>query len=90
MFRMSGLDMVVDEVDRLWRKSEPYRTFSRLQDASGRRRIVREHAKMITALRRRDNAGLVELMNAHRDQTIAEVSAAMGLALTPSDRPAAE
>lgn len=78
MFRYSGLDLVVDEIDRLWRRSEPYRTVH-LYDAGGRQRVVREHRKMITALRRGDTAALVALMDAHRDHTVADLSAALGL-----------
>ena len=78
MFRLSGLDLVVDEIDRLWRRSEPYRTVH-LYDSGGRARVVREHRKMITALRRGDTAALVALMDAHRDHTVADLSAALGL-----------
>lgn len=78
MFRLSGLDLVVDEIDRLWRRSEPYRTVH-LYDAAGRARVVREHRKMITALRRGDTAAVVALMDAHRDHTVADLHAALGL-----------
>ncbi|WP_433802984.1 GntR family transcriptional regulator [Actinomycetospora sp. CA-084318] len=77
MFGYSGLDLVVAEIDRLWTRSEPYRTVH-LYDAAGRKRVVREHRRMITALRRSDVEGLVELMNAHRDITVADLHAALG------------
>jgi DNA-binding GntR family transcriptional regulator len=76
MFGFSGLDLVVAEIDRLWRRSEPYRTVH-LYDADGRKRIVREHRKMITALRRGDTEGVVELMNAHRDLTVNDLQGAL-------------
>jgi DNA-binding GntR family transcriptional regulator len=76
MFRHSGLHMVVDEIDRIWQMTEAYRSVH-LYDSGARRRIVREHRSMITALRRGDNAALVELMNTHRDITVADLSTAM-------------
>lgn len=72
MFELSGLDLVVAEIERLWRRSEPYRTMH-LYDEEGRKRIVREHRKMITALRQGDNAAVVALMNTHRDLTISDL-----------------
>lgn len=73
MFRHSGLHMVVDEIERIWGMTEAYRSVH-LYDSGARRRIVREHRSMIAALRRRDLAGLVELMNTHRDITVADLS----------------
>lgn len=78
MFRLSGLDLVVDEIARLWRRSEPYRTVH-LYDSASRSRVVREHRKMITALRRGDLEAVVALMDAHRDHTVADLHAALGL-----------
>ncbi|MEJ2866325.1 GntR family transcriptional regulator [Actinomycetospora sp. OC33-EN08] len=83
MFGYSGLDLVVAEIGRLWMRSEPYRTVH-LYDAQGRKRVVREHRRMITALRRGDNEAVVELMNAHRDVTVSDLHAALGL---PTLRP---
>lgn len=73
MFRHSGLHMVVDEIERIWAMTEAYRLVH-LYDSGARRRIVREHKAMITALRRGDNVALVELMNIHRDITVADLS----------------
>lgn len=73
MFRHSGLHMVVDEIERIWGMTEAYRSVH-LYDSGARRRIVREHRSMIAALRRRDLPGLVELMNIHRDITVADLS----------------
>jgi len=78
MFGYSGLDRVVAEIDRLWRMSEPYRTVH-LYDSAGRQRVVREHRKMITALRRGDNEAVIDLMDVHRDTTVADLHAALGL-----------
>lgn len=72
MFSLSGLDLVVAEIERLWRRTEPYRTLH-LYDEAGRKRIVREHRRMITALRQGDHNGVVELMNTHRDLTVSDL-----------------
>jgi DNA-binding GntR family transcriptional regulator len=82
MFGYSGLDRVVVEIDRLWRMTEPYRTVH-LYDAAGRARVVREHRKMITALRRGDNEAVVDLMDVHRDNTVADLRAALRLPPRP-------
>lgn len=73
MFRHSGLHLVVDEIERIWGMTEAYRSVH-LYDSGARKRIVREHKSMITALRRGDVAGVVELMNTHRDITVADLS----------------
>lgn len=73
MFRHSGLHMVVDEIERIWAMTEAYRSVH-LYDSGARRRIVREHRAMVAALRRGDRAGLVDLMNTHRDITVADLS----------------
>jgi DNA-binding GntR family transcriptional regulator len=78
MFRYSGLNMVVDEIDRIWKMTEAYRTVH-LYDSGARRRVVREHRSMIAALRRGDNAAVVELMTVHRDKTVADLHTALGL-----------
>ncbi|MCX2730335.1 GntR family transcriptional regulator [Saccharopolyspora sp. NFXS83] len=68
VFRHSGLNLVVDEIERVWQRTEVYRTVY-LYDEASRRRIVREHRQLITALRRGSTERAVELMNAHRDAT---------------------
>lgn len=77
MFRHSGLGLVVGEIERLWRMTDAYRTVH-LYDSAARRRLVREHKAMITALRRGDNAAVVELMNTHRDLTVADLGPTLG------------
>lgn len=78
MFAFSGMDLVMVEIERLWRMSEAYRTVH-LYDAEKRRRVVREHKKMITALRRGDNPSLIQMMDAHRDKTVADLRYSLGL-----------
>lgn len=76
VFRHSGLNIVVDEIERIWGMTEAYRSVH-LYDEKARKRVVREHRTMIGALRRGDNAALVELMNTHRDITVADLNRAV-------------
>lgn len=82
MFAFSGMTLVIGEIERLWRMSEAYRTVH-LYDAGKRRRVVREHKRMITALRRGDNRAVITLMDAHRDKTVADLRYSLGLPLEP-------
>jgi DNA-binding GntR family transcriptional regulator len=82
VFRHSGLNIVVDEVERIWGMTEAYRSVH-LYDAQSRKRVVREHKMMISALRQGDNARLVELMNTHRDITVADLNGAVLLRRDP-------
>ncbi|MGA5704088.1 GntR family transcriptional regulator [Peterkaempfera bronchialis] len=68
LFRASGLDLVVDEIRRIWALSDVYRSAS-LMDPRGRPRMFEEHAEMIAALRRDDPEAVVALMGIHRDGT---------------------
>lgn len=77
MFRHSGLGLVVDEIERIWQMTDAYRTVH-LYDSAARRRVVREHKTMITALRRGDNPAVVELMNTHRDLTVVDLGPTLG------------
>jgi DNA-binding GntR family transcriptional regulator len=77
MFRHSGLGLVVAEIERIWRMTDAYRTVH-LYDSAARRRVVREHKTMITALRRFDNEAVVELMNTHRDLTVVDLGPTLG------------
>jgi DNA-binding GntR family transcriptional regulator len=85
MFEMSGLDLVVAEIRRLWAMSDPYRTVH-LYDQESRKRVVREHRRMLAALRRGDNAAVVDLMEEHRTTTMRDLDAALGLQ-TPGTTP---
>jgi DNA-binding GntR family transcriptional regulator len=65
MFAMSGLRHIVVEVQRLWRKTSPYRLVYSAEHAA-RARIVAEHDGLIRALRAGDTALLVRLADEHR------------------------
>lgn len=77
MFGFSGLGLVVAEIERIWRMTDAYRTVH-LYDSTARRRVVREHKTMITALRRGDNEAVVDLMNTHRDLTVVDLGPTLG------------
>jgi DNA-binding GntR family transcriptional regulator len=67
LLRISPLDLVVREVERLWQISDTYRAL--LGDdffSSAHGRIVAEHAAMIDALERADFAMLVSIADEHR------------------------
>lgn len=81
VFRCSGLDLVVDEIERVWKRTEAYRTVY-VYDEAARRRIVREHRQLITALRRGNNERAIELMDVHREATRTH----LGPALSPAPR----
>ena len=65
IFRLSPRTLIVDEIERLWDLAAPYHAMY-LYSADGRRTVLAEHAEMIGALRKGDNAGLAALMEQHR------------------------
>lgn len=77
LFRASGLHLIVDEIERVWKMTEAYRAVY-LYDEAARRRIVREHRKLITAVRRGNSERAVEIMNEHRDATRTKLAPALG------------
>lgn len=67
-FRLSGLDAITAEIDRLWQLSEQYRMlWVSIQD--NRHVVVKEHALLLEALEQGDLTRLCELMDAHRQMT---------------------
>ncbi|WP_051342184.1 GntR family transcriptional regulator [Pseudonocardia spinosispora] len=65
IFRASGLDLVVDELLRIWQLTDAYRAVY-LYDQAARERIVAEHTGLIEALRRGDTEALIRLADDHR------------------------
>ncbi|WP_277675567.1 GntR family transcriptional regulator [Saccharopolyspora rectivirgula] len=82
IFRSSGLHLVVDEIERLWKMTEAYRAVY-LYDATARRRIVREHRQLISALRRGQRERAVELMDEHQQATRSCLDTVLGLTSRP-------
>lgn len=80
IFRSSGLNLIVDEIERIWKMTEAYRAVY-LYDESARRRIVREHRQLINALRRGQTERAITIMDAHRDGTPAQLAPTLGMSL---------
>jgi DNA-binding GntR family transcriptional regulator len=55
----------VNEIERIWRVSDPYRALH-LSNRDRRSHVAVDHAKMIEAVEARDSAALIELQDAHR------------------------
>ncbi|MEU5850088.1 GntR family transcriptional regulator [Saccharopolyspora shandongensis] len=80
IFRSSGLNLIVDEIERIWKMTEAYRAVY-IYDESARRRIVREHRQLINALRRGQTERAIAIMDSHRDATPAQLAPALGASL---------
>lgn len=65
IFELSNLELVVEEIRRIWTRALPYHAVY-LHDSAGRARIVTEHREMLDALAAGDMDRLAELMDAHR------------------------
>ncbi|TDD31057.1 GntR family transcriptional regulator [Actinomadura sp. KC06] len=74
IFRASGLDLIVDELRRIWSLTEAYRSVY-LYEAEARERIVHEHASIVDALRRGDRDAVVELSDQHRSRVPSRLAA---------------
>lgn len=76
IFGFSALELVVGEIERLWRWASPYHA-TYLFSADSRIKILDEHQGMIEALRRGDNQRLGELMALHREGTAKHIGPAL-------------
>lgn len=65
MFRWSTLTIMVKEIERIWRVSDPYRALH-LSNRERRSHVAVDHDKMIKAVEARNAARLIELQDAHR------------------------
>ncbi|MGW6336724.1 GntR family transcriptional regulator [Nocardia rhamnosiphila] len=65
MFAWSPLTIMVKEIDRIWRVSEPYRALH-LSDDKRREHVAGAHEVMIDAIEDRDVSTLIALMDDHR------------------------
>jgi DNA-binding GntR family transcriptional regulator len=65
IFAMSGLDLIVSEVERIWTWAFPYNAVY-LYDGAARERTVVEHREMLVALGAGDNQRFADLMSRHR------------------------
>ncbi|GAA4225330.1 hypothetical protein GCM10022254_07030 [Actinomadura meridiana] len=74
IFRASGLDLIVDELRRIWSLTEAYRSVY-LYEAEARDRIVHEHTAIVDALRGGDQAAVIELSDQHRSRVPSRLAA---------------
>jgi DNA-binding GntR family transcriptional regulator len=72
MFRVPGLEIFEDQINRLWRISGPYRSVW-AADINHRRMVTSEHQSMIDALAGHDLDRLCALMDVHRGTTATDV-----------------
>jgi DNA-binding GntR family transcriptional regulator len=71
IFQLSPLDVIRQEVERLWIMAEPYLT-ARLAPLEVRRQTIAEHSALLEALRACDRAASIELLDRHREKTYPE------------------
>ncbi|MER7684911.1 GntR family transcriptional regulator [Streptomyces sp. NPDC097610] len=65
MFRWSPLTIMVNEIERIWRVTDPYRALH-LSNRDRRSNVAVDHDGMIEAVKARDSAQLVRLQDDHR------------------------
>ena len=65
IFGWSTLTILVKELERVWRVSDPYRALH-LSDTDRRSRVAADHDQIIAAVEARANDRLIELQDAHR------------------------
>lgn len=65
MFSWSRLTILVQEIGRVWRVSDPYRALH-LSNRDRRRNVAHDHDAMIAAVEQNDAVALISLMDDHR------------------------
>ena len=86
MFSLSKLELINQEIERLWRWASPYHS-AYLYSAESRETILQEHQLMLDALQVGDNEELVKLMDRHREgagQQIGAMLSARAVSFRPS------
>lgn len=73
VFGCGELNLVVEEIARVWTRALPYHSVY-LHDEAGRARILAEHRAMVAALGEGDLDRLVDLMDAHRAGSEAQLN----------------
>ena len=74
LFDAAGLPRLSRILHQLWEATDAYRALY-FQGAENRDRVAREHARMLSALRKRDAEALVRLHDEHREHSVGAVSA---------------
>jgi DNA-binding GntR family transcriptional regulator len=83
MFRLSPLKIMVGEIERVWRVSEPYRALH-LSNIERRKRVASDHDAMIEAIERQDADALIKLMDQHRSASRSLLQDMLGAQVPPS------
>lgn len=73
VFEASGMPRLTRLLEQLWEATDAYRALYFAQDAN-RAAVSREHARIVTALRRRSAEDVVALHDAHRARSVAALS----------------
>lgn len=68
IFNLSPLRIMIDELERLWRLSQPF-ILTEMVNSEARRQRVEEHAVLIDRLEARDIGGLLDAMRKHRSRS---------------------
>ncbi|MCX6432487.1 MAG: GntR family transcriptional regulator [Actinobacteria bacterium] len=74
VFDAAGLPRLSRILRQLWEATDAYRALY-FQGAENRARVAREHARMLSALRKRDAETLVRLHDEHREHSVGAVTA---------------
>lgn len=77
IYALSGMDLLLQEVRRLWSLSDMYRALY-LHDDNARERILHEHEQLIEALRQRDVGQCIRVMDVHRSASEKLVTSVLG------------
>lgn len=95
-FSWSPLTMFANEVERIWRISDPYRALHYLSNRERRGCAYKDHKLMIAAIEARDREELVHLIDRHRASSRTMLQGMLGpshtsavLTLPQSARPSA-
>lgn len=77
IYSLSGMDLLLAEVRRLWSLSDMYRALY-LYDEAARERVLDEHEQLIEALRHQNVDECIRVMDAHRNGSEKLVTSVLG------------
>jgi len=82
IFRWSTLTVMVNEIERIWRVSDPYRALH-LSNSDRRAHVARDHDEMIEAVVAQDSVRLIQLQDAHRATSRMLLQDMLGRSVSP-------
>lgn len=83
-FSWSPLKMFVNEIERIWRLSDPYRALHYQSNPERRQRAADDHDAMIAAVEAADAEQLIALMDRHRSGSRTMLQNMLGPSLGPA------